>query len=111
MLPVTAIEYVPGAVFEAAMMVMVKLVIPFGIACEGLKLTVTPAGCPVADKFTVELVGVPPGLFTEMVDVPLLPGNTVTDEGDAAESEKLVTYTFQVVDVVTPAPVPVMTVG
>ena len=48
--PVTVIVYVPAAVVEATAMVMVEVPEP-GAAMEvGLKVTVTPAGWPVADK-------------------------------------------------------------
>ena len=46
-----------------------------------LKLTVTPAGCPVADKATAELN--PPETATVTVDEPLFPCTTGTEVGEA----------------------------
>jgi hypothetical protein len=46
----------------------------------GVKLTVTPVGCPVANKATAELN--PPEMATVTVDLPASP-RTVTDAGDA----------------------------
>jgi hypothetical protein len=72
---------VPVAVVEATVIVMVELPEP-GAAMEvGLKLTVTPAGWPAADKLTDELK--PPEMAVAIVDVPLLPWTTETEEGEA----------------------------
>jgi hypothetical protein len=46
--PVTLILYVPIAADEATAIVMVE--VPAPVIDEGLKVTVTPAGRPVADK-------------------------------------------------------------
>ena len=46
--PVTLILYVPMAVDEPTVMVMVE--VPAPVIEVGLKVTVTPAGWPVADK-------------------------------------------------------------
>ena len=46
----------------------------------GTKLTVTPAGCPVADKATAELN--PPETAVVMVDLPVSP-TTLTEVGEA----------------------------
>ena len=52
-----------------------------GAAIEfALKLTVTPAGCPLADNATAE--SNPPLTVVEMVEVPLLPCATGTAAGD-----------------------------
>ena len=47
----------------------------------GLKLTVTPVGCPLALRPTAELK--PPETVVVMVEVPLLPCTTETDVGEA----------------------------
>lgn len=58
-----------------------------GAAIEvGLKLTVTPAGWPVADKAIAELK--PSKAEVEIVDVPLLPCTTDNEPGEA-DSEKV----------------------
>jgi hypothetical protein len=61
---------VPVAVVEATAIVMVELPEPGAAMDAGLKLTVTPAGWPVADKATAELN--PPEMATPIVEVPLL---------------------------------------
>ena len=66
---------------DAAAMVIVEAPEP-GAAIEvGLKVTVTPAGWPVADNATA--ASNPFKTEVVMVDVPLLPGNTETEVGDA----------------------------
>lgn len=83
--PVTVIGYVPAVVLEATVMVMVEVPEP-GAAIEvGLKLTVTPVGCPEAVRATALLKV--PVMALVMVEVPLLPAATVSDAG-LAESEK-----------------------
>ena len=66
--PVTVIEYVPTAVFDPTVMVIVELPPP-GAAIElGLKLTVVPLGVPAADRLTALLN--PPLTVVVMVEVP-----------------------------------------
>lgn len=69
--PVTLIVYVPTAVVEATAMVMAEVPEPGAAMDAGLKLTVTPAGWPDADKDTAELK--PPETPVVMVDEPLPP--------------------------------------
>jgi hypothetical protein len=45
----------------------------------GLKLAVTPVGRPLADRAMA--LSNPPATAAVMLDVPLLPGSTVTDVG------------------------------
>lgn len=62
-------------------MVMVEVPEP-GVATDaGLKVTVTPAGSPVADRAIADLK--PPETVVVMVEAPLLPCATETDAGDA----------------------------
>jgi len=79
----------------------------------GLKLTVTPAGWPVADKATAELN--PPEMATPMVDVPLLPCSTDTEAGKAemVKSGVAAGFTVKVTVVVCirPPPEPVTVIG
>lgn len=84
--PVTVIVYVPVAVVEATAMVMVELPEPGATMDVGLKLTITPAGWPLAVKAMAELK--PPETAVVIVDVPLLPWTTETELG-AAEMLKL----------------------
>jgi hypothetical protein len=79
----------------------------------GLKLTVTPLGWPLADKTIAELN--PPETVVVIVDVPLLPGATETEVGEA-EMVKLgvaeaVTVSVTVVCCVMPSPEPVTVIG
>ncbi len=62
-------------------MVIVELPEPGAAMDAGLKLTVTPVGCPVADKATAEVN--PPEIPTVMVDEPLLPCTTDAEAGEA----------------------------
>jgi hypothetical protein len=62
-------------------MLMVELPEPGKGMDVGLKLTVTPAGWPVADKAIAELN--PSRTVVVIVDVPLLPRITETEVGDA----------------------------
>ncbi len=78
----------------------------------GVKLTVTPVGCPVADKATAELN--PPEMTTVTVDKPVSPC-TVTEAGEA-EMVKLgvpgaVTVKVTVVVRMRPPPEPVTVIG
>lgn len=54
---------------------------PAPVIDDGLKPTVTPEGAPDDVRATEELN--PPETAVEMVDDPLLPCTTETDEGDA----------------------------
>ena len=88
-------------------MVIVDLPEAGDVIDAGLKLTVTPAGWPVADKATAELK--PPVTDVVMGDVPDLPCVTLTDVGDA-ESVKpggAVTVSDTVAVLVMPPLVPV----
>jgi hypothetical protein len=60
---------------------MVEVPAPGAAMKVGLKLTVTPVGCPLAVKVTAELK--PPTFAVVIVDAPLLPGATVTEVGEA----------------------------
>jgi hypothetical protein len=76
----------PGAAVDARVSVIVVVPDPGAGIVDGAKLTVTPLGCPVAEKATAELN---PSLIEEvMVAVPELPAATATLVGLAA-SEKL----------------------
>jgi hypothetical protein len=72
---------VPVVVVEATIMVMVELPEPGAAMDVGLKLTVTPVGWPDADKATAELK--PPEMAVVIVDLPLLPWTTDSEEGEA----------------------------
>ena len=67
-LPVTVIGYVPVAVFDPTVMVIVELPEPGAGIGLGLKLTVVPDGTPEADKL-MELLK-PPLIVAVMLDVP-----------------------------------------
>ena len=67
------------AVLEATAIVMVEVPVP--VIDAGLKLTVTPAGWPDAVRVTAE--SNPPVTVLVMVEVPLPPCATDTEEGDA----------------------------
>ena len=69
----------PVAVVEATVMVMVEL--PAPVIDVGLKLTVTPVGCPEADSVIVPLN--PPTTALVIVEVPALPCDTETELGEA----------------------------
>jgi len=94
-------------------MVMVEVPDPGAGMDVGLKLTVTPAGWPVADKATAELN--PPEIAVVIVDEPLFPCTTGTEVGDA-ETVKLgvpTEFTVNVTVVVCrrPPPEPVTVIG
>lgn len=78
---VTVIAYVPTAVVEATAKVRVDVPEPGAAKDVELRLTVTPAGAPVADNVTAE--SKPPATVLVMVELPLLPCTTETDAGDA----------------------------
>jgi len=79
--PVTVMGYVPATVVEATAMVMVEVPEPGAAIDVGLKVTVTPAGWPVADKPMGE--SKPPETAVVIADVPLLPCTTGTAVGEA----------------------------
>ena len=66
--PVTVIGYVPVAVLDPTVIVIVELPPPGAAIVLGLKLTVVPLGVPVADKLIVLLK--PPLTVVVIVDVP-----------------------------------------
>jgi hypothetical protein len=72
--------YEPLAVVEATAMVMVELPEPGAAMDGGLKLTVTPAGWPLADSATAELK--PSKAVVVILLVPLAPGAMVTEVGE-----------------------------
>ena len=79
--PVIVIVEVPVAAVEPTVIVTVDVPDP-GVAIEaGEKLTVTPDGCPLADKAIAE--SKPPEIAVVMVDVPAPPCTTEADEGEA----------------------------
>ena len=78
--PLTVMGYVPGVVVEATVSVRVEVPEPGAENDVGLKLAVTPAGRPVADKAMEELK--PPAWVVVIVDVPLVPCATETKEGE-----------------------------
>jgi hypothetical protein len=92
---------------------MVELPEPGAGMEAGLKLTVTPAGWPVADKATAELN--PPEMATPIVEVPLLPRPTVTEAGDPEMVKSGVAAAFTVSVTVAvrirPPPEPVTVIG
>ena len=67
-LPVTVIGYVPSGVLVPTAIVMVEVPPPGAGIVLGLKLTVVPAGAPVADKLMALLK--PPLTWVVMFDVP-----------------------------------------
>jgi hypothetical protein len=73
---------VPVAVVEATVKVIVELPEPGAAIEEGLKLTVTPVGWPLAVKATAE--SKPPETVVVIVEAPLLPCTTLTEAGEAA---------------------------
>ena len=79
---VTVMGYVPAAVVEATASVSAEVPEPGAAMDAGLKVAVTPAGCPLAVKATAELK--PPETVVVMVEEPLLPAATETIAGEAA---------------------------
>jgi hypothetical protein len=102
---------VPGIVVDATANVAVELPDPGAANDDGLKLTMTPNGCPDADNATTELN--PPTTVEVMADAPLLPCTTETAVGLAASENVGAAVTVSVtVDVcVTPPPMPVTVIG
>ena len=94
-------------------MVMAEVPEPGAAIDAGVKLTVTPVGCPVADKATAELN--PPEIATVTVDEPLLPCSTDTEPGDAEMVKSGVvagvTVNVTVVECISPPPEPVTVIG
>lgn len=103
----------PIAVVEATIIVIVELPEPGAATDDGLKLTVTPDGCPVADNATAELN--PPEMAVVIVEVPLFPKPTVTEAGDLAMVKSGTgtgfTVSITVVVFITPPPEPVTVIG
>lgn len=75
------IGYVPVATLEATAMLMVELPAPGTAIDVGLNVTVTPLGCPLADKLIAELN--PPATLVLIVELPFPPCTTDTDPGEA----------------------------
>jgi hypothetical protein len=100
-------------VFDATAMVIVELPEPGAAIGVGLKLTVTPDGCPVADKATEELN--PPETAVVIVEVPLFPRPTVTEAGDPEMVKSGTgagfTVSVTVVVCIVPPPEPVTVIG
>src|ERR1700690_2103220 len=71
----------PVATVEATAMVMVDVPEPGAAMEDGLKVTVTPDGWPLALRLIAELK--PPATAVVMVEVPLLPCTTDTEDGEA----------------------------
>jgi hypothetical protein len=78
---------VPGATVDATASVIVVVPDPGAGIVDGAKLTVTPLGCPLAEKDTAELN--PPLIEEVMVAVPESPAVTAK-LCELAASEKLV---------------------
>jgi hypothetical protein len=89
---------------------MVEVPEPGAAMDTGLNAAVTPVGCPEADKATA--LSKPDTAVVVMVELPLLPGATETDVGEAA-MVKLGVVTVRDTDTVsvTPPPVPVTVIG
>ena len=77
--PFTVIVYVPTAVEDPTVIVMLEL--PAPVIEVGLKPTVTPFGCPVAVNPMAPLK--PPVTVLVMVEVPACPCTTETEAGEA----------------------------
>jgi hypothetical protein len=109
--PVIVIGYVPVAAVVPTVRVTVDVPEP-GAAMEVLlKLTVTPDGCPEADKPIAELKA--PETAVVMVDAPWLPCATETavGEADMVNVAGPVTVRLSVAVCVIPPPIPVMVIG
>jgi len=77
--PVITMVYAPAVVVAATTMVIVE--VPEPVMEVGLKVTVTPAGWPLADSDTAELK--PSMAVDVMVEVALPPWSTVKEAGEA----------------------------
>ena len=77
--PVTVMGYVPAATDDATVMLMVEL--PAPVIDVGLKLTVTPEGCP--DALSTTGVLNPPVTALVIVEPPEPPCAIDTDDGEA----------------------------
>jgi hypothetical protein len=91
--------------------VTVEVPAPGAAIVLGLKLTVVPAGAPEADRVIALLK--PPLTVVVSVEVPWLPGKTLTEAGEA-ESVKLgpaVTVSVTVAVCCTPPPLAVTVMG
>jgi hypothetical protein len=80
-LPVTVMGYVPTDVLAPTVIVIVEVPAPGAGIVFGLKLTVVPAGAPVADRPIALLK--PPLTVVVIVEVPGLPLAMLRDVGDA----------------------------
>src|SRR5271167_4918135 len=80
-LPVTVMGYVPVAVLDPTVIVIVELPEPGAGIGLGSKLTVVPDGTPEADRLIALLK--PPLTVVVIVDVPLLPCCTLSEAGEA----------------------------
>jgi hypothetical protein len=104
---------VPVAVEEATAIVIVEEPEPGAAIEAGLNETVTPEGCPEADRATALLK--PPETVVVIVELPEFPCCTETDVGEAAIVKFGVAagVTVRETDVVwvTPPPVPVIVIG
>jgi hypothetical protein len=77
--PFTVIVYFPAATDAPTVSVIVEL--PAPVMVVGLKPTVTPLGCPLADSVIAELN--PPVTALVIVELPACPRASETDAGDA----------------------------
>jgi hypothetical protein len=102
---------VPGVVPVDTTKVAVEVPDPGAAIEDGLKLTVTPDGCPLADNATAELKPLLP--IKVMVEVPLLPCvNEIEVKLAAIENVGAAVTVRVTVDVcVSPPPMPVTVIG
>lgn len=111
--PFMVMVWVPVLARELTVTFIVDVPEPGAAMDEGLKLTVTPEGWPVADKAIAELK--PFSAAVVIVEVPELPLTTVIAVGDAVMVKLALAGAVTVrvtVDVcVTPPPVPVTVIG
>lgn len=102
---------VPVRVPLAAVNFTVEVPEPGAEMVEGLKLTVTPEGWPVAVKATAALK--PPDMVVVTVVEALLPRLTLTEVGEVETAKLGGTFTVRLMFVVwvIPAPVPLIVMG